>query len=308
MLNSKSVTIICPFLNEEKNLENFYKQLKKTLSNINTTIKYQIAFIDDGSVDSSAKIISNIKKIDETVNLISFTKNFGHQKAILAGLENFNSDYYITLDTDLQMPTELVIDMLEKIQSSGSQVVHCIGNNTNYEGKIKKVLSILFYKFYSYFSESKMPKNTSDFWIITKKIRDLVINDKIAHNFIRGFIYSTGYEILKIEFSKLKRTEGISKYNLLKQIELGLNGIYLNFKKIYIYIFLFALLIFLFGLIYFIWILISYYNGNNVAGWTSMAIIIIIMGTILVITNSIIIFFLQKITSIVSKEKKYIIK
>jgi dolichol-phosphate mannosyltransferase len=209
MSETKNVTIICPFLNEEENLNNFYNQLRKTLANINANIKYQIAFINDGSTDNSANIINNIKKNDETINLINFTKNFGHQKAILAGLENFNSDYYITLDTDLQMPTELIIDMVKKIQLNNNQIVHCICTNANYEGKMKKTLSMLFYKFFCFFSESNMPKNASDYWIITKKIRDLIINDKIAHNFIRSFIYSTGYEVSKIEF--------------IKQIKPGLN-------------------------------------------------------------------------------------
>ena len=304
----KNLTIICPFLNEEHNLENFYYRLKKTLTNINTKIKYQIVFINDGSTDGSANIINTIKKNDKTLHLINFTKNFGQQKAILAGLENFNSDFYLTLDTDLQVPPEIIIDLINNIYSSHYQVVQAISTNINYEGAIKKKISLLFYKVLSFLSENSLKNSSSDYWIITKKIRDLIINDMTAHNFIRGFVNSTGYETLRIEFTKQVRIKGKSKYNLFKQIELGLNGIYLNFSKMYVFVFLLSLIIFLFGFIYFVWILISYFKGNTVPGWTSLALMLTIISTIIIITNSIIIFFLQKIISIVSKQKKYIIK
>jgi dolichol-phosphate mannosyltransferase len=307
MLKKKTITIICPFLNEEKNLEIFYTRLKNTLSNIDKLIEYKIAFINDGSTDKSEDIINKIKKKDEVVSLINFTKNFGHQNAILAGLENFDSDYYITLDTDLQMPTEIIVDMVKNIQSNNYQIVFCSPTNFDYEKKFKKILSFLFYKLFSFLTDFKI-ENTSDYWIITKKIRDLIINNSLSQSFIRGFIHSTGHKKLLINYTKAKRIEGKSKYYLLKQIELGLNGIYINFKKIYVYVFLFALFFFIFGLIYFIWIWISYFKGSVISGWTSLALILTITGTIIVITNSIIIFFLQKIISIVSKEKKYIIE
>jgi dolichol-phosphate mannosyltransferase len=307
MLEKNTITIICPFLNEEKNLEVFYKRLKSTLSNIDKLIEYKIAFINDGSTDKSEDIINEIKKKDETVSLINFTKNFGHQNAILAGLENFESDYYISLDTDLQMPTEIIVDMVKNIQSNNYQIVSCSSTNLDYEKKFKKILSLLFYKFFSFLADFKL-ENAADYWIITKKIRDLIINNSLSQSFIRGFIHSTGHKKLTINYTKAKRIEGKSKYHLLKQIELGLNGIYLNSKKLYIYVFFLALLIFTFGVIYFIWIWISYFKGSVVSGWTSLALILTVVGTIIVITNSIIIFFLQKIISILNKEKKYIIR
>lgn len=307
MLKKKTITIICPFFNEEKNLEVFYKRLKSTLSNIDKLIECKIAFINDGSSDKSEEIINEIKKKDEVVSLVNFTKNFGHQNAILAGLENFESDYYITLDTDLQMPTEIIVDMVKNVQSNNYQIVYCSPKNLEYEKKFKKILSILFYKFFSLIADFKI-ENASDYWIITKKIRDLIINNNLSQNFIRGFIHSTGHKKLLINYTKERRIEGKSKYDLLKQIELGLSGIYLYFNKIYVYIFLLAFLIFMLGVIYFIWIWISYFKGSVISGWTSLALILTVVGTIIIVTNSIIIFFLQKIVSIVSKEKKYIIR
>jgi len=307
MLEKKSITIICPFLNEEKNLEVFYNRLKRTLSNIDKLIECKIAFINDGSTDKSEDVINEIKKKDELVSLINFTKNFGHQNAIFAGLENFESDYYITLDTDLQMPSEIIIEMVKNIQSNNYQIVFCSPKNLDYEKKLKKILSFLFYKFFSLIAGFKI-ENASDFWIITKKMRDLIINNNLSQNFIRGFIHSTGHKKLLINYTKERRIEGKSKYYLLKQIELGLNGIYLNSKKLYIYVFFLALLIFIFGVIYFIWIWVSYFKGSVISGWTSLALILTVVGTIIVITNSIIIFFLQKIISILNKEKKYIIR
>ena len=125
----KNLTIIAPCFNEEKNIKLFYKRLLDVLKKL--SINYTICFIDDGSVDTTWEMIQQLKKIDTNVCGVKFSRNFGQQNAISAGIQKANSDYTVILDVDLQDPPELLLDMYEKISSKKINIVYCKRNHSS---------------------------------------------------------------------------------------------------------------------------------------------------------------------------------
>ena len=305
----KKLSIISPILNEEKNIENLFNGLKKERDKLNKLYDVNFVFVDDGSTDNSKKVLDKLSLENNFLNVITFTKNFGHQNAVLAGLSEQDSDLYLVLDADLQHDTKLISQMLESMNKFNCEIVHMKRKYTNYENYFKRLLSKAFYSIFGKLTGISIPKGSADFFLIKKRVRDEIINSKISHSFIRGFLHWSGFSKIHIEYEQGRRISGVSKYTFMKQLEFALSGIYNYSNRLPVYIFILSSVILIFSFIYLLFILYEYFFlGVPTSGWASTVILILFFGSISILFNSIILFILFKIFNFSGKKPNYIKK
>ena len=303
-----SFTIVLPVYNETKNLKIFNETLDSELVRLKD-YNFKKIYINDGSKDDSKKtILDFLKKSKIDGSLVSFTKNFGHQNAIIAGLKNVESDFYIIMDTDLQHDPSLINLMINNIISSKIDIVQMKKKYGKYEGVFKRILSSTFYRIFKKLTDIDLKKGSSDFYLISKRVRDQIINSNFSSNFIRGFIHWAGYNKIFLDYLPNKRRQGKSSYNFFKQLELALTGLYYYTTKVYLFTFILALFFFGASIIYILYIIYQYMIGNIIPGWSELAILNLFFGSTLLLLMSIVLFLITKIFTIVSKKPDYIIE
>ena len=217
---NKTITIIIPAYNEEMVIEECYRRIRLNLEKIKN-YNYEMIFINDGSKDKTLELLEEIAKNDKNVKVISFSRNFGHQAAVEAGLKEISGDVVLTIDADLQDPPELIHDMLN-LWEKGNDIVY--GKRTKRD--IFKLFSAkMFYKTLNKISDVYIPLNVGDFRLVDRKVID-VINQLPEHNkFFRGLFSWVGYKQVPYEYERKERFAGKSKYSLKKMLKLALDGI-----------------------------------------------------------------------------------
>ena len=304
-MNMKKITVICPVYNEQQNIKLFFKKIipiKKKIKNLN------ILFINDGSTDKSLMFIKEIHKKNKNVEFISFNKNYGHQNAILAGLENTDSQYYIVMDTDLQHDPKFLPKMIKTIVDTKSDLVQMKKDETKYENIFKSFLSKRFYSFFRKLVNIEIENGSSDFYIINKSLRNKVVNSKFGNNFLRGLIHWLSIKKKYINYSPQKRNAGVSKYNFTKQTLFGLTGVVNFFSQFYFTLFMVAIFLSIIGLGYIFYIVYDFFqNGISVDGWNTIIILILLFGIIQILISSIQIYTLNRIYNFVGNKPNYVI-
>ena len=295
----KSITIIGPCYNEEDNLDEYVGRITKVLGKLN--LEYKIILVDDGSKDKTwQKILENSKK-NKKIYGIKFTKNFGHQSAIMAGINSADTDYVFFSDVDLQDPPELLEKMYYEILSKKINIVFGkrLNNNENF---FKKYTSILFYKFFNLLSDTKIHEQTSDFLLMDKKVLKELKKVKEKDIFLRGLIPWFGFNSTYLEFQREKRNKGNSGWSFKKMIDFSLTA-FLSFSnfpmRLSFYLSLISIVIFLSLSVFAIY---SYLSTSVVRGWTSLFLVIAFFNTIIFLILGIMGEYIGR-TYINSKEK-----
>lgn len=220
---NKTITIIIPAYNEEMVIEECYRRIRLNLEKIKN-YNYEMIFINDGSKDKTLEFLEEIAKNDKNVKVISFSRNFGHQVAVEAGLKEISGDVVLIIDADLQDPPELIHDMLN-LWEKGNDIVY--GKRTKRDGEnIFKLFSAkMFYKTLNKISDVYIPLNVGDFRLVDRKVID-VINQLPEHNkFFRGLFSWVGYKQVPYEYERKERFAGKTKYSLKQMLKLALDGI-----------------------------------------------------------------------------------
>lgn len=274
----EKITIIGPCFNESENIDEFLKRIIKILEKLK--LEYKIVLVDDGSVDATwNKILENREK-NNNIHGIKFTRNFGHQSAIMAGIHYANSEYVFFSDVDLQDPPELLEQMFEKMTHNKLDAVFGkrIKNN---EGFFKKYSSIFFYKFFNFISNIKISQQTSDFIIINQKVLKELKKIKDKDIFLRGLIPWFGFNIGYVEFDREKRKKGNSGWSISKMLDFSLTALlsFSNFPMRLSFILSLISVILFVSLIFFA--LFSYISMDVVKGWTSLFIVISFFNTVI---------------------------
>ena len=166
-MNRKKLSVIVPMYYEEEVAYEFYNRLKNVVQKID--FNYEIIFINDGSKDNTLMILKSISNEDSNVRIIDFSRNFGHQVAVTAGILNCEGDLAVVIDADLQDPPELIVDMIEKWEK-GFDVVYAKRKTRKGESKFKLVTAKYFYKILSNLADIEIPRDTGDFRLIDKKV------------------------------------------------------------------------------------------------------------------------------------------
>ena len=223
-MDKKTITIIIPIFNEEKNIPVLFSRLEKVRNSIQN-LKFRYLFINDGSNDKSFDILTEISFNNSFVSVISFTRNFGHQNALSCGLEHSDSDYVVTFDYDLQDPLELIIEMYNLI-TNDFDVVYAQRKKRDGESFFKLISAKLFYKVINNLCDLKIPPNTGDYRLITKRVLTEFKKYKEKHKFIRGLIPWLGFKSAPVFFNRDKRFSGKSKYNLSRMLNFAFDAIF----------------------------------------------------------------------------------
>lgn len=221
----KTLDIIVPVFNEESCINETIKHLENVRENLNSELDVNFVFVNDGSKDETANIITTYGQNNKYVKLINFSRNFGHQIAVTAGLDNTNADYVAIIDADLQDPPELIIDMYNKTKE-GYDIVYGKRLKRENETAFKKFTAFAFYRVLNYMCDIDIPKDTGDFRLITKPVVDTLKNMPEHHRFIRGMVPWTGFKSTPIMFNRDERFAGETKYQLSKMLKLASNAIF----------------------------------------------------------------------------------
>jgi polyisoprenyl-phosphate glycosyltransferase len=300
------LSIVLPAYNEELNINIIYDKIITTL-NINKISTYEIIFVDDGSTDCTLSKIKALRNINKKVKYLSFSKNFGHQSALHAGLEISKYDCVITMDCDLQHPPELITDLINK-HKDGYDIVNTIRKDDN-TPFFKRYTSKIFYQFINFFSDYEVKQGAADFRLLSRKVLLEYLKFKERTLFLRGIVPQLGFKQAEIEYIPNKRLHGETKYSLSKMITLALSGITsLSMKPLHVSFFL-GTIIAGSSFIYLCYVLsISLFTNRTVPGWSSIILSILFIGGIQLIMMGVLGEYVGKILLETKNRPIYILK
>lgn len=239
------ISVVVPCFNESVNIINTYEKIIINLKKFSDN--HEIVFVDDGSNDNSFKIIEDLSLKNKDIVAIKLSRNFGHQNAIFAGLENSSGDIIFVIDADLQDPPELFNEMYNKWKK-GYDIVYGVRKTKKEKSILKKLLSDLYHKFFFHISDVNIAKDLADFCLLDKKIKNLLINLKENNLYFRGLRSWLGFKQTSVEYDRLERKRGLSKYSYMKLFQLALDGIFNFTTKPLTFIFLLGCIILLISL------------------------------------------------------------
>jgi len=222
------LSFVIPAYNEEKNTEIIYSRLLSLMSDKEEN--FEIIFVNDGSLDNTHEKLKQISESDDKVKVINFSRNFGHQAALTAGLKFAKGEAVITMDCDLQDPPEVITEMLQKWKE-GFDVVYARRLNYRKDSLLKKLGSKIYYKILSKFSFIDIPRNVGDFRLIDRSVLIEINNMPEQSRYLRGMVAWTGFKHAFVDYHRPDRTEGVSAYSLSKLARLGMDGM-LNFSAL----------------------------------------------------------------------------
>ncbi|WP_040950055.1 glycosyltransferase family 2 protein [Gorillibacterium massiliense] len=222
MGNQVRYSVIIPMFNEEAVIDETYRRLKEVM--YRTGEAYELLFVNDGSKDRCADIIRQYGVWDTTVKLIDFSRNFGHQIAITAGMDYASGDAVIIIDADLQDPPELILSMIERWKE-GYEVVYAQRMKRNGETWFKKWSASLFYRLLRASTDISIPVDTGDFRLMDRKVCEEMKRMPENNRFVRGLVSWVGFRQTALEYERDERFAGESKYPLKRMIKLSLDGI-----------------------------------------------------------------------------------
>ena len=222
MENNVVCSVVIPVYNEEEVVNECYSRIKKVMDSTNE--KYEIIFVNDGSKDNTRQMLKEICRVDGNVKLIDFSRNFGHQSAITAGMNYSIGQAVVVIDADLQDPPEVILRMLEKWRE-GYQVVY--GKRLKREGEsiFKKATAKVFYRILARLTEFDIPVDAGDFRLIDRKVCDALNKMDEKNRYVRGIISWLGFNTTYVEFVREKRYAGKTKYPLRKMLKFATDAV-----------------------------------------------------------------------------------
>lgn len=305
--NKKMISIIVPCYNEEEGIEKFYIETKKVIDQINNEYDYELLFIDDGSKDETLNKVKKIRQNDENIRIISFSRNFGKEAAMYAGLENFIGDYVVIMDADLQNDPRIILDMINGIKEGYDVVTTC--RNRKGESIVKSLFSRIFYGVMGKVGAIKIRQGSQDYRMMTRKVAESIVMLKEYNRFSKGIFNWVGFNVKYLEVENRTRADGKSKWNFRKLFSYAIDGI-TSFTtaplKISIVLgFIISFLSIIMGVEIVLQTIIS---GKDVPGYASTITAVLFIGGIQLISIGILSEYISKMYLEVKNRPKYIIK
>ena len=270
------ISLVVPVYNESGVIQLFIDQVDLILKKID--YKYEIIFIDDGSTDNTSLELENIYKSYENIRVIKFSRNFGKEAAISAGIDYSNGDALIPIDVDMQDPPELIVDFIHQWQA-GYDVVYGIREDRALDNIGKRITSRFFYSIFNKISKTKIPYNVGDYRLIDRKVINVIKMLPERNRFMKGLFSWVGFKSIGIPYKRPERSSGKTKWNYWKLWNFSIDGI-TGFStaplKIWTYIGgVISIISFFYALLLIIKVTIS---GIEVPGYTSTLVAILFLG------------------------------
>ncbi len=310
-MKKKLISIVASAYNEEGNIKILYSRIKNVMEK--SSFSFELVLIDNNSSDKTYKILKSLNNKDKRVKCLSLSKTFGHQEALLAGIDHSKGDAVITMDSDLQHPPEIISNML-KLWVNGNKIVYTTKKIDYNIPFFRYNLTKLYYFIISKISVLKLSFGQSDFRLLDRQVVNILCKMKERPKFLRGLVDWVGFNNAGIEYSVQKRHSGESKYTFTKLLGYGLNGIF-SFSMVPLRIFLVSgLIISTLCICYAIFnillkILSVYFKSIIILpGWTTITIAILFFGSIQLIGIGLLGEYIGRIYEQVKERPEYIVK
>lgn len=302
----KKLSIVVPCFNEEDSIPYFYEEIKKVTKDMNVDL--ELIFVDDGSKDKTLEVIKD-KANDKDVKYISFSRNFGKEAAMYAGLEASTGDYTTAMDVDLQDPPSLLPKMIRLIEKEGYDCVATKSTSRNGYSFLRKTFTKWFYDIIGKLSKTEMVPGARDYRLMTRKMVNAIVEMKEYNRYSKGLFSFVGFKTKWIEFENQERVAGTTKWNFWKLFSYALDGI-VGFSTAPLT--MAAIMGVLFCLIAFIIIIVIIVKtlifGDPTSGWPSLACIIFMVSGIQLLCLGVIGQYLAKVYLEVKNRPIYIVR
>lgn len=305
----EKISIVVPCYNEEKALPLFYEELKNNITDFSRNVEFEILLVNDGSKDNTLKVIKDLTKKDDRIKYISFSRNFGKEAAIYAGLENASGDYVTLMDADLQDPPSLLKEMYKSVTNEDYDAVGTRRINRKGEPIIRSFFARLFYKLINKMTSFEMVDGARDYVFMKRNVAEAILSLKEYNRYSKGLFSFVGFNVKWIEYQNVKRVAGETKWSFWKLTKYALEGI-TAFSTTPLLIssgigLLFCLISFLLILIIIFKTLIL---GDPTSGWPSLVCIIFMVSGIQMFSLGIIGQYLSKTYLEIKKRPLFFIK
>ena len=300
------ISVVVPIYNEEKIIPKLYERLQKTVSHISSN--YELIFVNDGSEDNTLLELLKLTERDNGVFYINFSRNFGHQIAVTAGLDVCRGKAVVIIDGDLQDPPELITDLYAKYKE-GYEVVYAKRAERKGESVFKKFTAKMFYRLLRQITSVNIPLDTGDFRLIDSRVVHFLKKMPEQNKFLRGQIAWLGFKQTEVLFSRGKREYGKTGYPLSKMLRFAMDGITSFSDKPLQLIINFGFVISFVSFVIILYAIYSHFVLNKtITGWTSLIISSMLIGGIQLISIGVVGEYIIRINKNILKRPLYVIK
>ena len=301
------LSVIVPCYNEQDVLRATHERLTSVLAGL-SWLDYELIFINDGSHDDTQVILAQLQRIDPHIRVLLLSRNFGHQIAVTAGLEEAAGDAVVIIDADLQDPPEVIPQMIQ-LWRDGNDVVYGLRIERQGESKFKRWTAKVFYRLINRLSETKMPFDAGDFRLLDRRVVQVINEMPERARFVRGMVSWAGFQQISLPYERAARHAGRSKYPLTKMVSFAMDGI-ISFSlvplKLAIWTGFLAMGIAIAGIIAAI---IDRLTEKNIArGWASLFVAVLFMGGVQLVSLGILGEYLGRIYTEVKRRPLYVIQ
>ncbi len=302
------ISIVIPYYNEEASLPLIYIEIVKVLDNIEN-INYELIFVDDGSYDNSLSIIKKYSISDTKLKYISFSRNFGKEAAMFAGLREATGDYVVIMDADLQHPPELLPEMYQAVKSDNVDCACAVRSDRSGESKLRNFLTKKFYSVINKTSKTKSNDGAGDYRMMSRKMVDSILSFKEYNRYSKGLFAFVGFETKWIPYHNAPRIAGKTKWSYDSLFRYAIDGI-LSFSSAPLELASYCgVIIFIIAIIMAIYTAVkTLIFGNPTSGWTTLVCIILFIGGLQMLFLGIIGQYLSKTYMEVKQRPIYIVK
>jgi glycosyltransferase involved in cell wall biosynthesis len=297
------LSIVVPCYNEEKNIEKFHEEICNVLENV----PFEIVFVNDGSKDHTDTILKRISQIERNIHYISFSRNFGKEAAMLAGLEYSKGDAVIIMDADLQHPPALIPEVLQKFHEGYDQVI--AKRNRKGESFLRSRLSMTYYRLMNIFVDVELVDGVGDFRLLSRRAVDSLLSLKEYNRFSKGLFAWIGFKEYIVEYNNVLREEGKSKWSFPKLLNYGIDGlISFNNKPLRASIYIGFSITILAALYVFVMLIQIMIHGIEEPGYFTLISAILLIGGIQLIFLGVIGEYIGRIYYETKKRPHYVIQ
>ena len=303
----KKIDIVVPCYNESEKIRPLYEAIKEVFAKELPDYDFNLLLVNDGSHDSSLLVLQQLAKEDNRVKYLSFSRNFGHQLAVKAGLDHAFAPAVISMDADLQHPPALIPTLIRKWEE-GAQVVATLRTYPEEISKKKRKSSQQFYKLLNLLSDIEIKEGSADFRLLDQAVVEVIRHMRENEPFLRGMVPWVGFTQVYVPYTAQARYAGETKYTIKKMFQLALSGVTsFSVKPLYFAVFLgffFSLL----SVLYVPYVIYSFLNGSEISGWASLIMTIVFFGGLQLIILGIIGVYIGKIFTQTKERPAYIIQ
>lgn len=302
---TKRLSVVVPAHNEEANIAAVHAAITSAVRDLDLDL--EIVFVDDGSRDATAACIAKLAAADSRVRSIAFTRNFGHQAALLAGLQAASGDAVITMDCDLQHPPQLIPQMVSTWRA-GHDVVQMVRDETVDAGRWKRAMSHNFYRLMNILSDTPITPAAADFQLLDRSALDALLRLGDHRPFLRGMVSWLGFRTAALHYVAAARAGGTSSYTWRRMISMAVDAITAFSVKPLRLAFYIGCMSAALSILYLLYIFKELLSGHTVEGWTSLMVVLLFLGASQLVTLGIIGEYVGRIYDQTRGRPRYIVK